>query len=61
MEVCIIRIQDDRVVDDRSLGSWFCRVCSASRMFEEISICDLGAMTNSLDIKRVTEGWELES
>jgi hypothetical protein len=32
-----------------------------SRMFEEISICDWGAMINSLDIKRVAEGWKLVS
>jgi hypothetical protein len=33
MKVCIIWIQDNRVVDEGSLGSWSWRVCSASRMF----------------------------
>jgi hypothetical protein len=60
-EVCVIWTQDDRVVDEGSLGSWSWRVCSASRMFEEISICVWGAISNSLDIKRVTKGWELVS
>jgi hypothetical protein len=59
MEVYIICIQDDRVVDEGSLGSWSWRVCSASRMFEESSICVCRAITNSLGIKSVTEAQEL--
>jgi hypothetical protein len=61
IEVCIIWIQDDRVVCVGPLGSWSWNVCSAFKMLEESFICDWGAMTHSLDIKRVPEGCELAS
>jgi hypothetical protein len=59
IEVCIIWIQDDRVVCVGPLGSWSWNVCSAFKMLEESSVCDWGAMTHSLDIKRVPEGCQL--
>jgi hypothetical protein len=38
------------------LGNWSWNICSAFKMLEESSIYDWGAITHSLDIKRVPEG-----
>jgi hypothetical protein len=59
IEVSIIWIQDDRVVYVGPLGSWPWNVCLAFKMFEESSISDWGAISHSLDIKRVPEGCKL--
>jgi hypothetical protein len=56
IEVSIIWVQDDRIVCVGPLRSWSWNVCSAFKMFEKSSICDWGATTHSLDIKRVPEG-----
>jgi hypothetical protein len=59
IEVSVVWIQDDWFVCVGPLGSWSWNVCSTFKMSEESSICDWGAITHSLDIKRVPEGQKL--